>query len=200
MTTLTWPTLTRSAPRDLDFSLVPNTQSFSSPLSGAVQTVEMPGARWKVSFMLENLAEADSALLQAFLVKLRGRAGRFYLHNFARSEPRGTQRGAPLVKGASQTGATLAIDGCTVGATLLAGDFIGVNGELKMVVADAAADGAGEMSLTIEPPLRSSPADNAALTLVQPTATFMLTTDESKWSTAPGKFSTFAVDAIEAWS
>lgn len=200
MTTLSWPTLTRTAPRVLDFSLVPNTQSFSSPLSGAVQTIEMPGARWKVSFMLENLAEADSALLQAFLVKLRGRAGRFYLHNFARSEPRGTQRGTPLVKGASQTGTTLAIDGCTVGATLLAGDFFAVNGELKMVVANSTADGAGEMTLTFEPPLRSSPADNAAITLVQPTATFMLASDELKWNTQPGKFSTFAVDAIEAWA
>lgn len=200
MTTLTWPTLTRTAPRVLDFSLVPNTQSFSSPLSGAVQTIEMPGARWKVSFMLENLTEADSALLQAFLVKLRGRAGRFYLHNFARTEPRGTQRGTPLVKGASQTGTTLAIDGCTAGATLLAGDFFAVNGELKMVVANATADGAGEMTLTFEPPLRSSPADNAMLTLSSPVATFMLVGDELKWNTQPGKFSTFAVDAIEAWS
>ncbi len=200
MTTLAWPTLTRAAPRMLDFALVPNTQSFSSPLSGAVQTVELPGARWKMSFMMENLTEADSALLQAFMVKLRGRAGRFTLHNFARAEPRGTQRGAPLVKGASQTGTTLAIDGCTVGATLLAGDFFAVNGELKMVVADATADGAGEMSLTFEPPLRSSPADNDALTLSQPPATFMLAGDEAKWSTQPGKFSSFPIDCIEAWS
>lgn len=199
MTTLTWPTLTRSAPRVLDFSLAPNTQAFQSPLSGAMQTVEMPGARWKMSFMLENLAEADSALLQAFMVKLRGRAGRFTLHNFARAEPRGTQRGTPLVKGAAQTGNTLIIDACTVGATLLAGDFFAVNGELKMVVADATANGAGEMTLTLEPPLRASPADNAAITLTQPTATFMLAADEAKWNTQPGKFSTFAVDAIEAW-
>lgn len=200
MTTLTWPTLTRSAPRVLDWSLAPNTQTFSSPLSGAVQTVEMPGARWQVSFAMENLTEADSPLLQAFLVKLRGKAGRFYLHNFARPEPRGTQRGTPLVKGASQTGNTLEVDGCTIAATLLAGDFFEVNGELKMVVADATANGAGEMSLTFEPPLRSSPADNAVVTLSQPKATFMLASDELKWSTQPGKFTTFSIDAIEAWS
>lgn len=200
MTTLTWPTLTRSAPRVLDWSLVPNTQSFSSPLSGAVQTVEMPGARWKASFMMENLTEADAALLQAFLVTLRGRAGRFYLYNFARSAPRGTASGTPLVKGAAQTGNTLIIDGCAVGATLLAGDYFNVNGELKMVVAAATANGVGEMTLTFEPPLRSSPADNAAVTLTQPTATFMLANDELKWNTQPGKFSTFPLDCIEAWS
>jgi len=200
MTTLTWPTLTRSAPRVLDFSLLPNTQSFSSPLSNAVQTVEMPGARWQMSFVMENLTEVDAAAMQAFLVKLRGRAGRFYLYNFARSTPRGSISGTPLVKGASQTGGTLVIDGCTVGSTLLAGDFIGVNGELKMVVADATADGAGEMTLTIEPPLRSSPADNAAITTDRPTATFMLSGDELKWNTQPGKFSSFPIDCIEAWS
>ena len=200
MTILTWPTLTRSAPRVLDWSLQPNTQAFQSPLSGAVQTVEMPGARWKASFMMENLHDADSALLQAFLVKLRGRAGRFYLYNFARSEPRGTQRGSPLVMGAAQTGTTLIIDGCTVGATLLAGDFLEVNGELKMIVADATASGSGQMTLTIEPPLRASPADNAAVTLSQPKAIFMLAGDEAKWNTQPGRFSSFPIDCIEAWS
>lgn len=184
----------------LDWSLVPNTQGFPSPLSGAVQTVEMPGARWKASFLLENLAEADAATFQAFMVQLRGRAGRFALYNFARSQPRGTLAGTPLVKGASQTGNTLIIDGCTVGATLVPGDYFGVNGELKMVVATATANGAGEMTLSFEPPLRSSPADNAAITLVQPTATFMLAADETKWSTQPGKFSTFPIDCVEAWS
>jgi len=56
------------------------------------------------------------------------------------------------------------------------------------------------MSLTFEPPLRSAPADNAALTLSSPTATFMLANDEMKWSTQPGKFTTFSIDAIEVWS
>lgn len=199
MTTLTWPTLTRSAPRSLEWSLVPNTVTFTSPLSGAVQTVEFPGARWKVSFSMDNLQESDSAALQAFLLRLRGRAGRFYLHNFARATPRGTLTGTPLVKGASQTGASLLIDGCAVGATLKAGDFFGVNGELKMVVADATANGAGEMTLSFEPPLRAAPADNAALTLSSPTATFMLANDETKWSTQPGRFTSFGVDAVEVW-
>lgn len=200
MTTLTWPLLSRAAPGSLDWALVPNTMSFSSPLSGAVQTVEFPGARWKASFTMANLTEADSALLQALLVKLRGRAGRIALHNFARATPRGTASGTPLVKGAGQTGATLTIDGLTAATTLLAGDYIGVNGELKMVVTNATANGSGEMTLDIEPPLRASPADNAAVTLDKPTATFMLANDETKWSTQPGKFSSFPVDLIEAWA
>jgi hypothetical protein len=165
-----------------------------------VQTVELPGARWHVAFTLENLSEADTAAMQAFLAKLRGRSGRFTLHNMARPKPRGTLTGTPLVKGGSQTGTSLLIDGCTVGATLLAGDFIGVNGELKMVVADATANGAGEMTLTIEPPLRSSPADNAAVTLEKPTATFTLSSDDAKAITGMSLRSQVAIDAVEVWS
>lgn len=200
MTTLAWPTLSRTAPRDVEWGYRANTMDFPSPLSGSVQTVEMPGIRWLVAFTLENLSEDDAGPLRAFVARLRGRAGRFTLHPFHRPEPRGSLRGTPLVKGAGQSGTTLLIDGCAVGATLLEGDFIGVNGELKMVVADATADGAGEMTLTIEPPLRASPADNAAITLQRPTATFMLTEDTVKALTSPGRFSTISINAIEVWS
>lgn len=200
MTILAFPTLTKAIPAMLEWSLVSNTQSFDSPLSGAVQTVEMPGARWKAAFSLENLGAADAALVQAFMAKLRGRAGRFYLHNFARPTPRGTIAGTPLVKGASQTGASLLIDGCTVGTTLLAGDYFGVNSELKLVVADATANGSGEMTLTFEPPLRSSPADNAAITTASPKAVFMLTGDETKWTSRAPSLTTTPFNCVEAWS
>lgn len=198
--TIAWPTLTRSAPAEMEWALVANTQTFTSPLSNAVQTVELPGARWRVSFTLRNLDEADTAALQAFLAQLRGRAGRFTLHNFARAEPRGTARGTPLVKGAGQTGTSLLIDGMTVGATLLAGDFFAVNGELKMAVANATANGSGEMTVTFEPPLRASPADNAAVTLSSPTATFMLNSDDTAVSIRAGKRSDITIEAMEAWS
>lgn len=200
MTAIAWPTLTRTAPREVEWRLKSNTVAFQSPLSGATQTVEFPGARWEVTFTFENLTEDDAGPLRAFGARLRGRAGRFTLHNFARPTPRGSIAGTPLVKGAAQTGNSLLIDGCTVGTTLLAGDFIGVNGELKMVVVDATADGAGEMTLSIEPPLRASPADNAAITTYRPTATFMLSEDTLRLLTRPGVLSTVAIDAVENWS
>jgi hypothetical protein len=200
MTAIAFPTLTRSAPRTVEWSLMANTQTFSSPLSQAVQTVEMPGARWHVAFTLENLTEADTALLQAFMAKLRGRAGRFTLHNFARPNPRGTATGVPLVAGASQTGTTLNLDGLAAGATLLAGDYFAVNGELKMVVANATADGTGAMAVTFEPPLRASPADNANITLAMPAATFMLDEDAMRWQTGPMVLTNISLAATEAWA
>ena len=200
MTTHAWPTLARTAPGAMTWKLKSNTRSSQSPFSGSIQTREIPGARWMVSFTMEDLDEEDAAPLQAFLAKLRGRSGRFYLHNFARPTPRGTIAGTPLVKGAAQTGTSLNIDGCTVGTTLVPGDFFGVNGELKMVVATATADGSGEMTVVFEPPLRAAPADNAAIVTDKPTATFMLTNDETTWSVKAPLFTSIPFDCVEVWS
>jgi len=201
MSILTWPVLSRAAPRLVRWGLTSNTMSFNSPLSGAMQTVEMPGARWRCSFTMENLVEADAALLQALLVQLRGQANRLLLHNFARPTPRGTATGTPLVNGASQTGVSLITDGWTAGITALrTGDFFGVNGELKMVTADAVADGSGNCTISFEPPLRSSPADNAALTTTKPLAIFMLSSPDSGWDTQPYRLSNVPIDLVENWS
>lgn len=202
MTTYAFPTLTRRAPLQMEWTLQANTQAFTSPLSRAVQTYELPGARWRVSLPYYNLRDPDAALLQAFLVSLRGRANRFTVHPMARPRPRGVATGAPMVAGAGQSGSTLATDGWTpnVIGILKAGDFIGVNGELKMIVADVSSNGIGQATLTFEPPLRASPADNALITTSQPTATFMLDEDASSWTTRAPGVSDFQIVATEAWS
>ena len=198
MPTLIWPA--GLLPSAMEWGLQANTQSFESPLTGSVQTLELPSPRWLATLTFEHLKDSEAATLQAFLARLRGRAGRFTLHNFARPAPCGTAAGTPLVAGAAQTGTSLNLDGFTAGTTLEAGDLIGVNGELKMVTALATADGAGAMAVTFEPPLRASPADNAPVTLSQPTATFMLAEDVSRWSVAPGLINSLTLSCIEVFS
>lgn len=198
MPTLTWPS--GLLPSAMEWGLQANTQSFESPLTGSVQTLELPSPRWLATLTFEHLQDSEAAALQAFLASLRGRAGRFTLHNFARPAPRGTAAGTPLVAGAGQTGTSLNLDGFTAGTTLLAGDLFGVAGELKMVKADATADGAGAMTVVFEPPLRASPADNAPVTLSQPTATFMPAEDVARWSVAPGLVTSLTLSCIEVFS
>jgi hypothetical protein len=199
MPTVNFPTLTQAAPTNLEFGLVSNTQTFVSPLSGQVQTLELPGARWRASFSFENLSDADAATLQAFLVSLRGQSGRFYLWNFARSTPRGVATGTPVVSGAGQTGSTLTTSGWTASVTgiLKAGDFIGVNGELKMVTADVNSTAGGLATLSIEPPLRASPANGAAITTTKPTTTFMLSDQSAKWITRAPIITNVTIDCVE---
>lgn len=202
MTVYTFPTLTKvPTPNQLDWALVGNTQSFSSPLSGAVQTVEMPGARWKAAFTLSVLEAADSATLRAFLAQLRGQSGRFYLWNMARPTPRGIATGTPVVSGAGQTGTTLVTSGWTISTTniMRVGDFFTVNGELKMCTADANSNGSGVATLSFEPPLRASPSNGAALTTNKPTATFKLDDDVMRWTTTLPNWDSVSISATEAW-
>jgi hypothetical protein len=201
MTTFAWPTLTRKNPAQFDWSLASNTQTFASPLNGSIQTVEMPGARWKVAFTLDHLDAADSALLRAFLVKLRGQANRFTLHNLARPYPRGTGGGTPVVSGAGQTGASLTTSGWTISSTVLrAGDYFAVNGELKLVIADVTSNGSGVATVTFEPPLRGSPANGAALTVRAATATFMVDDNAVRWVTTPPLLDAVSIAATEVWT
>jgi len=203
MTTIAFPTLSRAAPSSMQWRLESNTRTFVSPLDGSVYTTEMPGAKWAFTLDLPSLQEADAALLQAFLLKLRGQTNNFTMHNWARPIPRGTALGSPVVNNSSgspltsQTGASLITNGWTAGATMKAGDYFGVNSELKMSVADSTADGGGNMVLTFEPPLRNSPSHGAAITTTRPTAIFMLTEPRSEWSNSPGGFSSFSLQGIE---
>jgi hypothetical protein len=200
MTIHTWPTLSRTAPPTLDWALVSNTQTFGSPLSGSVQTVEMPGARWQFSYPMNNLSADDAALLRAFLVKLRGQSGRFYMHNWAQPLPRGVGGGVPKVNGAGQSGTTLVTNGWPVSATVLkTGDFFEVGTELKMAVADATSNASGVATITFEPPLRASPANLAAITTTRPKGIFKLDEDTVRWATAAPIITSFTIAATEAW-
>lgn len=185
MTDIVFPTLSRSAPPEITWGIVFNTQAFEAPETGSIQTLENPGARWRAVMQWPNLQEADATLLQAWLAKLRGRANRALIHNFARPNVRGTMTGTPLVNGAGQTGSSLVIDGGGATKTLLAGDFFGVGGKLKMVVADMTTDGSGNGTITFEPPipLGQAPADNASITLVKPTCRMIMESDASEWLT-----------------
>jgi hypothetical protein len=200
MTILTFPTLTTiPRPAQLDWRLLSNTQKFESPLTKTIQTMELPGARWAASFTLENLPDDDAAKLQSFLVKLRGQAGRFYMWNMARENPRGIATGTPLVNGASQSGITLAIDGCNPNITnwLLEGDYFEVNGELKMVTANCNTNESGQTAITFEPPLRSSPPDNAVITLTKPKCKMMLNDAEVSWNTRSPIITNIPISCIE---
>lgn len=79
------------------FGLVSNTRSFRSPLSGQVQTVEQPGARWQAEYRLPPMKRAQMAEWQSFLVRLRGGAGRFYGFDPDARVPRGSGLSDPAL-------------------------------------------------------------------------------------------------------
>ena len=187
------------------FGLQTNTQRFQSPINRYVQRVSLAGARWTASYSLPRMNRTQLAPWQAFLAQLDGSYNTFYGYDPDAKTPRGVATGTPLVNGASQTGSTLVTDGWTAGVTniLRAGDYFTVNNELKMVTADVSSNGSGQATISFKPALRSSPADNAPLTVTNATC-IMALTDDSQMSWASGNrygfYDELSFSAIEVFS
>jgi hypothetical protein len=202
MSTLSLPTTSRTAPSFMSFSLQPNTAMFQSPMNRSVQTSEMPGARWNALFGWNNLNDADARVFKAWLNKLSGMSGRFYLYDATHSTPAGTAQGTPLVKGAGQSGRTIITDGWTANqaALLLPGDYIGIGTQLCVITATASSDSSGNATLSVEPPLRTSPADNLAVVTTRPTCTMMLKDDnQDKFDFQQPGFTSLQIECMEVF-
>ena len=194
-------------PSKVEFWLGFNTQQHESPLSRDVQTLEMAGARWRAELTFPPMIPATWRVYTAFMAQLRGAAGRFYYPvPYPARTPRGTAGGTPLVNGGSQTGSSLITDGWTAGATLKAGDYFhftnGAGGrELKIVRSDITADGSGNLTITFDPPIRSAPADNAALTVSSPSCIFGLADDDQgRVSYEEASFGSTSLSLVERFS
>ena len=225
MTVLALPTIGRKAPTQASFSLAANTQSFDSPLNKSTQTYELPGARWSASWTYNNLTDADARILKAWLLKLRGQAGRFECFDFTHWHPAGKVRTAGAVHGAGQQGAEINTQWALVTATIdsseitcdetdilasatlgggsnwiMAGDYIGVNGELKMVTDTVYMPASGIVAVSFEPPLRSIPADGAPITVIRPTCTMKLADDKQDAMTfGEGHRTNITINAVEVF-
>lgn len=199
------------APSSLVWSLQSNTLVHQSPLSGAVRTLSMPGARWRFTAQWPALSPVSlvsngqhpAKAIEAFLAALNGRAGRFYFSPapWISYEGPGTTNASTVsatVNGAGQTGSYLNAT-TTPSRQFLYGQFFEVNGELKRLTEVTASDGAGNVGYFFGPPLRSSPPNGATINFATPRSTFMLTDDNAGLSYRPGGLADFTLDAIEAF-
>lgn len=158
-----------------------------APDSLVSQVQVKSGMQWVGTFTLPPQLRATAEPWIAALTSLNGMEGSFLAGDNANLAPRGVATGTPLVKGGSQSGRVLVTDGWSAGVSgiVKAGDWFqlgsGSSARLYKVMADANSNGSGEASLEIWPALRSSPADNAALTLSSPKGKFMLAAEFEGW-------------------
>lgn len=164
--------------------------SSMSPFTGQEQVQEYAGQWFEAEFTLPAMTRAQADYWVAFMLKLNGIRGTFLAGDPAAKKPRGIATGTPLVKGASQTGNSLITDGWTISTSgiLLAGDYIqlgsGATARLHKVLDDVNSNGTGDVTLTLWPSLRASPADNAPLVVTNTVGVFRLATNEMAWSIA----------------
>lgn len=198
-TTINFPSVAN--PATCTWGLQRNDATFRSPLSSFVQELERPGAVWVCHLAWNVLTDSDAAALSAWLIQMSKAGIRTRLPNYGYTR-HGVGGGTPLVNGASQTGVALITDGWTSSTLVVkAGDLIQLaTGQLVMATADGTSNGSGQLTLAIEPKLRTSPADNSALTLANPTALFMLPTKSYSGSYQPSNphpVAAFAIDLME---
>tara|TARA_Y100001973_G_scaffold106528_2_gene185036 strand:+ start:9279 stop:9884 length:606 start_codon:yes stop_codon:yes gene_type:complete len=198
MPTLDLPTIT---PDGENWTLEFNTQTFTSDLNGAIQTAELPGARWSVSMTFSNRFGRAAWALQATLAKLAGRAGRFYVTPADWEDRAGNASGTGAVATDASGGTSIDTDGWDINITDLfyAGSYFEVNGELKMVTADVDSDGTGLATIEFSPPLRKAVTDGMQIRHVEPRAIMMLSDDsQANWGIQAPAIYAVTIDAMEA--
>lgn len=162
-------------PQSCQLTLRTNQRVNASPFGGSEQAVDMLNDRWIMDVDLADTSQDNGAAIEAFIAAMRGPTNVVALYHFARSVPRGTARGTILLNGAVAQGASsIVVDGISPSAgTILAGDVLGVGGQLLMAAADATATGGGA-TITLVNRVRTALADNAAVTWSAPTALFRM--------------------------
>lgn len=172
------------------------------------QSVGVAGPLWLATIAQSNIKEVDSGAWQVLAMRLAKKADRLELWNLLRPEPLGTLRGTLTFNGAhAQNATTLLVSGGAgqAGATIKAGDYLGMGSattqQVVVAQADATADGAGNISIDISlTPLRNSFSGGASVVWSKPKALFRHTASRAVWKYSRGKMvSGIALDLIENW-
>lgn len=139
----------------------------TSPLTGSTAVRELPGARWRMTLDYPTAVSEDAAAREAFW-NMIGRTNTVKVWHPRRPVPRGTMRGAPVLNATAAKGATSIAILTTIGATLLAGDCIGLSGQLLQIMSDATANGSGVLTVTIKPKLTAGRSASTAVVWDRP--------------------------------
>lgn len=188
-------------PAALQWRLVQPAQTNMSEWTGKRQTLASGRGWWECNYILPPVVDtARFNPWRAFVALARGGANEFRVPvdpkpqepdttapsgvtlslDFANREyfsQGGTSSvGTAAVNGGSQTGRSLITDGWPENDTVLsAGEFVTINDQLLQLTADVVSDINGNATITFEPPIRSSPADNDPIEYLSPYALMYLT-------------------------
>lgn len=188
--------------RELQLDMNDTAAASRSPFTGTEQIQAWPGADWwEATITLPPLTEDDAAAWTAFLGELRGIVNVFYLSDPLRRHPKGTPRGAPVIRGVNAAMATtLNLKGFTPNTYrhLLPGDQMQIGKRLHRVLNVVNSDADGDATAVLWPSLREATADGDPIVLNNPRGLFRLAENKRSVLSTETKLSNVTIRAIEA--
>jgi len=176
-----------------------------SPFTFSTQVHAYSGQSWQADVTLPSIRRDLAEEWVAWLISLKGQLGTFYLGDPNAVTPRGSARNTDtiLVNGATSSGNTLAIDSAPASQTgyLKAGDYMqvgtGTSRQLFKVLADVNTNGSGQATVDIWPDVRTTIANNSAVTVENTKGIFRLASNEQGFSINEASFYGISFGAVE---
>ncbi len=177
-----------------------------SPFTYSTQVHAYSGQSWQADVTLPSIRRDLAEEWVAWLISLKGQLGTFYLGDPNAVTPRGSARDTDtiLVNGATSSGNTLAIDSAPASQTgyLKAGDYMqvgtGTSRQLFKVLADVDTNSSGQATVDIWPDVRTTIANDAAVTVENTKGIFRLSSNEQGFSINEASFYGISFGAVEA--
>lgn len=170
------------------------------------QSLEISAPLWTASIMSEFMNEDEAGAWYALQMQLRGKTNQLALWNLGRPVPRGTYRGGIALAAHAYQGSTslqIISTDASAGKTLLQGDMLGIGSgitqQVVMVSAPAVSLAGGNITVSVEPPLRNTFTAGTALTWDKPKALFRRTDNRTNWSYETNIVESFKLDLVEDW-
>jgi hypothetical protein len=191
---------------DLSITMEDHVAVVESPYApGNAQTQIWPGAdRWSLQLALPKMTAQQAGPWQAFLAALQGKANVFQIGDVSAGTPQGAALGAPLVDGTISGGnavsaMVLNTKGwrASVYGQLMPNDYLQVGVRLYQATAQVASDAGGKIQIPIWPSLRETPADGAAITLVNTVGVFRLSSNKRTWHTTNDRLTQISFSCTE---
>ena len=165
------------------------------------QVNQYTGSVWEAEITLPPMSYSDAKKWEAFILSLRGMRGTFLMGNPLHTDLSGTATGIQLEGAGTIRDTSIAISGSASG-TIKAGDYFqigsGNDSHLHAVVQDVTLDGSGSGSIDIEPPLRTTYADNTSLDFTLPKGVWRLASNNIGWDINTASLYGFTIPCIEA--
>jgi hypothetical protein len=174
--------------------------STSSDATGAGQDRTFGPSRWTLRLVSpEEMLPTEAALWESVVIRLRGRINHLAAHDPGKVAPLGTRRGTLTLTAAAAAGATsISVSGT---GTLVAGDWLQIGTGLGTSQLVKVAVDTSTAAVTIEPPLRTAFAINAAVTWDKPLGYYKLASQVGQWTYGAGTLQGgFALDLVEQWA